>query len=517
MNTTQKSSSDIKLARQRGEILPQSLSKALIDRFNQEGITYCHWKSNIDLAKSFKGELDIDLLVSNDSLVCATSILMQLGFKQAFSRWEPTPPGIFHYYGFDPNQNALVHLHMFTRVLTGESFLKSHLLPFEEMLLKNSYSVNGLTVTSKEAELVLFVLRIYIKYGSFLDVVRVLKSDKKVRQEAQWLKEGSDMEQVASLLEKYCPVVDENSFVEGLNAILNGAPYPQKWYLSRKIRHRLRIYRKHSFAGWLSGHVQLLTGKLIKKIRRQSGSKILSSGGTIVAIVGADATGKSTLIRETSHWLRKNFVVNAVHAGKPPSTLVTFPANFLLALYRRFRSDLQSVGGPEKGVLPEAGKRGAGNVGLGSLIFAIRAVCLAWDRRALLRKVRQTSANGEIIVCDRYPTNAIGMMDSPRLFEDQTGRGYLIYFYNRLAKLEQAIYRQIPPPDIVLRLRVSLEIARQRNAARKGADDEVYLQNRHQQTGIWFMDGTRSIQDIDTGIPLADSILAVKQAVWPSL
>ncbi len=497
--------------------MSQSLTQVLINRFNQEGVLYCHWKSNIDLAKALEGELDIDLLVSNHSLAPATDILMQLGFKAAAPRWGSNPPGVFHYYGYDPNQNDLVHLHMFTRVITGESFLKSHLFPFEEMLLKHTYSINGLVVTSKEAELVLFVLRMFIKYGSFLDAARILRDDKKVREETLWLKEGSDMKEVITLLEKYCPVVDEEFFIDCLNAILNKTSYPVKWKLSYQIRRRLRMYRKYSFWGWLFGHVQLLMGILIKKIRKQKGSKILLSGGAIISIVGADATGKSTLVSETSRWLRRNFVVNTVHAGKPPPTLLTVPINILLALYRRIKSRSRPVRKLEKdssssaSVVPDEGK--APNF----LTYAIRAVGLAWDRRALLWKVRRAFANGEIIVCDRYPTNAVGMMDSPRLLEDPTQKGFVASIHNWLARIEKNLYRQIPPPDIVLRLTVSLETAKKRNAAREIVDDEIYLQSRHQQAKVWFMSGIRSIQDIDTDLPLAETLLAVKQAIWYSL
>jgi thymidylate kinase len=499
------------------EILSQSLIQELANRFEQERVLYCHWKSNIDLAKTLAGELDIDLLVSNASLSAATDILVQLGFKPAAAKWGPNPPGIFHYYGFDPKQNDLVHLHMFTRVLTGESFLKSHLLPFEEMLLNETYSINGVTVASKEAELVLFVLRTYIKLGSPLDVPRLMQGEKKVRAEAQWLKDGSDMERVGMLLDKYCPVVSEKNFLACLDAILKGAAYPQKWKLAYLIRRRLQIYRKYSFPGWFFGHVQLLLGNLVKKLRKQKGSKMFLAGGTIIAIVGADATGKSTLVSETSRWLRKNFVVNTVHAGKPPSTLLTAPINFLLALHRRLRRRSQSAGKLENGSSPKSGVVQAERKSLNSAIYAIRAVCLAWDRRALLWKVRQASANGEIVVCDRYPTNATGMMDSPRLVEDLTQKGFVASIYNWLARIERALYRQIPPPDIVLRLKVSLETAKRRNAARDILDDEIYLQNRHQQAQEWFMPGTRSIQDIDTDLPLAETINAVRQAIWPAL
>jgi hypothetical protein len=69
----------------------------------------------------------------------------------------------------------------------------------------------------------------------------------------------------------------------------------------------------------------------------------------------------------------------------------------------------------------------------------------------------------------------------------------------------------------VLRLRVSFEIAKKRNAAREILDDEMYLQSRHQQAKEWFMPGTRAIHDIDTDLPLAETLLAVKQAIWPYL
>lgn len=497
--------------------MSQSLTQVLINRFNQEGVLYCHWKSNIDLAKTLEGELDIDLLISHHSLALATDILMQLGFKPAIPRPGSNPPGVFHYYGYDPNQNDLVHLHMFTRVITGESFLKSHLFPFEEMLLKHTYTINGLVVTSKETELVLFVLRMFIKYGSFLDAARLVKGAKKVREETLWLKEGSDMEAVIILLNKYCPVIDKEIFIDCLNAILDKTSYPVKWKLSYQIRRKLRVYRKYSFWNSLFGYVQLLVGLLIKRIRKQKGSKILLSGGTIIAIVGADATGKSTLVSETSRWLRRNFILNTVHAGKPPSTLLTVPLNFLLASHRRLTGGSRPVRKLEKdtsssiSVIHDEGKN------LNSLIYAIRAVGLAWDRRALLEKVRRASANGEIIVCDRYPTNTVGMMDSPRLVEDPTPKGFVASIYNWLSRIERNLYRQIPPPDIVLRLRVSLEIAKQRNAARAVTDDEMYLESRHQQAKDWFMSGTRSIQDIDTDPPLADTVLAVKQSIWDSL
>jgi thymidylate kinase len=150
---------------------------------------------------------------------------------------------------------------------------------------------------------------------------------------------------------------------------------------------------------------------------------------------------------------------------------------------------------------------------------AIKAVTLAWERRNLTTKARRWAANGEIVICDRYPSETIGAMDSPRLREQSTESGTKAALYNWLARVEQRLYRQIPPPDIVLRLNVSVETAKQRNRERvkssKEADD--YLEARHRQFREWHKSGTKYLHEIDTERPLAETILNVKKMIWESL
>jgi hypothetical protein len=108
-------------------------------------------------------------------------------------------------------------------------------------------------------------------------------------------------------------------------------------------------------------------------------------------------------------------------------------------------------------------------------------------------------------------------MDSPRLVEEPSKTGPVASLYNRLARLERRLYEQIPPPDIVLRLTVSLETARKRNRERGGQDGEAYLEARHRQSRDWDMPGTRYVHDIDTEQPLEDTIRNVKEAIWRML
>jgi thymidylate kinase len=155
-----------------------------------------------------------------------------------------------------------------------------------------------------------------------------------------------------------------------------------------------------------------------------------------------------------------------------------------------------------------------------SLIYALRAVVLAYDRRRLLVKASRWAANGEIIVCDRYPSGSIGAMDSPRLQQDGTHRNSPAQrrVYNWLAGIEGRLYRQIPPPDLVLELKVSLDTAIARNHERNAdreRDEEIA--SRHRQNKDWQLAGTRRICEVDADRCLAETVLRVKQLVWESI
>ena len=314
---------------------PATLTDCLMDALEREGVVYAHWKSNIDLAEATAGELDLDLLVERKSLPQALQVLSRLGFKAAVARWGANPPSIHHFYGLDPATKRLIHVHLFSRVLTGESFVKSHLLPFEEMLLANGYRAGRIRVTSKPAELVLFTLRMFIKYGSLLDLMVLRRKSKSIKTEVRWLKAGADLPEALALLRTYCPVIDEELFIKCVETLDSNASLLTRIALAWQVRRRLRVYAKHSFWGRMRAYGQLLWAEGQRRLGTKRQNKVLQSGGAVIAFVGADATGKSTLVSETGRWLGKTFAVSVIHTGKPPSTWLTAPLNLALAFSRR--------------------------------------------------------------------------------------------------------------------------------------------------------------------------------------
>lgn len=498
--------------------MSSDLLDCLLNTLNSEEINYCHWKSNIDLARATSGELDLDLLIARGSFQKAITILSRLGFKTALVRWGTNTPGISHFYGYDPKTERFVHVHLFSRVLTGESLLKSHLFPFESMLLQNAGYVGPMRVTSKSAELVLYTIRMFIKYGSVLDLVYLLKNSEKIKSEVRWLKDGYDLTEALSLLKQYCPLIDESLFVKCIDTLEGEVSLIQRIRLARKVRGRIRNYSKHTFLEWVSALTRLVFTQVQRIIGSRKKNKVLQAGGAVIAIVGADATGKSTLVSETGRWLGEVFTVRIVHAGKPPTSWATAPVNLLLYLFRRFLPKLRSTR-VEKRFSPENGDFPLEEKGIASLLSAIRAITLAWDRRNLLLKSWRAVANGEIVICDRYPSEITSAMDSPRLQEKTERGGWLASFYNAAATLERHFYTQIPSPDIVVRLHVSVETAKQRNRLRNkpGEETDTYIESRHHQTREWHRTGTRSVFDVDTEQPLAETLLNIKEILWRAL
>ncbi len=387
------------------------------------------------------------------------------------------------------------------------------------MLFEKTYNIGQVTVTSKAAELVLFVIRTFIKYGSLLDLMYLIGKSEDIKAELHWLMSDNDISESLSLLKTYCPVVDKELFLTCIEVLKSKGLLFKRVVLAQRVRRRLHIYAIDNLLKRAFTYIQLLWEQGIRYLNGNKRNKVPGAGGIVIAFVGPEATGKSTLVSESKKWLSQAFAVSTVHAGKPPSSWITAPINMTLPLTRRLWPRLRTS--RLEGHMSDSDReeRLPKFTGLSGIIYALRCVSLAWDRRRLLVKARQLAANGEIVICDRYPSETIGAMDSPRLQEIHSISGLLGIIFSLLAHLESQLYTEIPPPDIVLKLKVSLETAKKRNQARikVGKETDEYLESRHRQAGEWKMCGTRHIYEIDTEQSLTETILCIKKVIWESI
>jgi thymidylate kinase len=472
------------------------LSQDLIDELNKENIRYCHWKSNLLLNDALDGYDDLDLLVNRDDIYKFEKLIIQLGFKEASNK-NISFSSIKHFYGYDNKSGELLHLHIYYQVKTGPSWTKSIHFDFENYILDNLIvHESGIHIPKKHIELVIFIFRIMLKYSKVNEFILVNREHERTLNEIIYLQNGANRDKVKEFLESYFSNISEKEFYSYIDIIRDGSKI-KKYLAGKRVKKRLKEYR---YMGSLKENYinisQLFYRSFNKLFFKQK--KKIHSTGTLIVIAGLDATGKTTITYDLKKWLGKNFTLSLIHFGKPNSTLITYPFNFLIKLLRREASSNNNLKSSIQQDTPKP------------FIYLVRQVILAYDRYTLAKKCWEKTSSGEIVILDRYKSEDYGVMDSKRLNTIHYSGLKL-----KLAEFENHLYDTMPTPDVLFYLTVPVEIAVQRNHNRikEGKESEEFIRLRHKQNrDLNYIAHHTYI--IDTNQPYESEIRDIKSKIW---
>jgi thymidylate kinase len=481
----------------------QSLFKSL----EQKGVRYCHWKSNIRLEETLAAAEDIDLLVDRRDARLFYAALLENGLKLTQSRSGIGHPGVFHAVGLDEASAASVHVHAYFQIVSGDSLVKSYRLPIERSLLEQTRYLHGVRVPTPEAELVLFALRIALKHIGPIEILMANRHYRGVSRELGWLREAANAERAEALCTAWFPSIDPPLFRQLLDAIASERAVARRVVLGWRVSRRLRGLRRLSLMVGAVSRLGRVLSLLVKRFRRRR-DLVLQTGGTIVALVGPKASGKSTIGHELATRLGLHLDVLHIHAGKPPATALTVLPRFLVPAARLVFSK-ERAGEYEK---PERRREQRY-----SLLYILRMTLLAYDRRKLLSRALRAATAGSVVISDRYPSENVGAIDSSCFDEAalaRCGSPLKRWLMNR----ERALYNGLPKPGVLLRLEASIETTIERDARRlkQGGPDAAALRRRWELESRPEFSGTSVIR-IDTSRPLDETIQTVIKAVWPAL
>lgn len=475
--------------------------------FHRHNVSYCYWKSSRRIEAALTGESDLDLLIARDDRHRAEHLMLGRGLKPFPSTAGRDHPAISSFLGYDEPSGLIVHLHLHFRLVVGERLLKNYRLPWEETILARAilHPVLPVRMLDPASEALLLSVR------SCLELTR---SDPLALRGWTALKRkfALDRQHIAAqvdrtvLRERAAELLGEATADLLADAVYVGQTPRDKRRLRRRLRKELAAHRSYNaLEARLRSSVRAVVwvaGGLNKRFFRlpRPWSRRVPGGGCVVAVIGVDGSGKSTVVSTVRDWLGAEIDVVPIYfgTGNGRPSLLLWPFKLMLPLVMRV------IGAKPKG--SSHGRVSGQTPGpLYSMLLMGWATVLAMEKRIKLLAAHRGASRGLIVVTDRYPQNETpDFNDGPLLPRLPIALPWLRRFEARAYALAQGL-----PPDLV----VKLDATPTTLARREPEMSPAVIQERVGALSALAFPGARVVH-VDAEQPLARVIRAVKREIW---
>ena len=136
--------------------------KSLFSSLIENQIVFCNWKGHADVKSHLNGDGDLDTFIPESYRNKFDNIAKGIGFINVVS-YQADHDFIEHYFGYDSDSNRFAHLHVYFKIVTGESATKNYLLPIENYLSDNLINSSLLPRPNETASKTIFLLRHFLK------------------------------------------------------------------------------------------------------------------------------------------------------------------------------------------------------------------------------------------------------------------------------------------------------------------------------------------------------------------
>lgn len=484
-----------------------SLAVEVLRRLDDAGVLYCHWKSNDHLAAALDGVDDLDILISATSIDVAYRVFAEMGCRRGRVAPARNEVGLEDFLGLDDETGGVVHFHVHYRLATGERHLKRYRLPWEHAVLASRVrdADTGVWITAPELEIVLLLCRQALRLR-WRDRLHAAGTN----DELIFLLGNADTDGVQAAANL---VLDEHGATEVSRFIGKGTRSGSRPRLRRALRRQLRASTANrGLHAFLSRGLRELTWLRRGISRKVHAHPVLlgrggPAGGLMVAVIGCDGSGKSTLVNSLRESLSAKLDVYPVYLGSGNGSSSALRAPMKWGR-NRFLGKPRTAGAAER--TRATSEEHAQTIALAKAAWAM---ALADEKKRKLKRAMLARTRGMVVICDRWPQDQYpGELDGPRLQHWRNGG----WIKRRLASWEARPYRQarLAPPDLILMLDIDIDTA----ALRRPNDDRNYLEHR-----IEVLRALRLKNEIGTVVELdgtrpADKVLAqAMRAIWDRL
>ena len=157
-------------------------------------------------------------------------------------------------------------MHVYFKIVTGEHISKNYVLPIDNYLIRNIENSTVIPTINEKAKLNIFLIRYFIKIGSFLGFIQYFREYSKYSEEWIALESDQELSEVAELGLSKELLNDMRDIYLGSNAV-------DKFLFSLALKRKLRGYKRKIYLlnliyTFSSIFFRLLNKVFIKKIRK---------------------------------------------------------------------------------------------------------------------------------------------------------------------------------------------------------------------------------------------------------
>lgn len=425
----------------------------LLQSLDQNNLPYVSWKNNHELDLVLKGESDLDIFTPYHYETDFISLLKKNKWIEVVNPVADYP-FIKHFYKVVGLK--IYHLHVYFKIITGESWLKEYDFPIENFLMENRIKhSSGVFILNNRAQSFLFVLRHFLKGYSIWSRVLYKSELNSYKEEWNLCKSALDLKQFSSFLD-LTPYYSKSGLENEFTLPDRGT--------AKRVRKELKSYLRIPENQLGVSRIKHFSIRFINKLFLKR-KKVLPDHGFILAISGTDGVGKTTMTENIEEIFGSFLTVKTATLGKPQSQLTEKTRRFFnKETYKQTSKSVKSTNSSQK------------NIGIKR---AVSSSYLAFLRYKAAKKAQKYRSKNFLVISDRWPTMEIGSMDGPKMSQDS-----LSGIRKILARIEERYYEKIPEADLNIILTVPVEVAIERNKNRikedKETDEEIRI--RHDQS-----------------------------------
>lgn len=462
-------------------------SAALLADLQQHNVWFAHWKGNTHLVDSLAGKTDIEILVHPDNRSQFERILKKRSYKRLNARPWNAYPDIEDWLGFDAETGNLLHLHTHYDLATGITFGKYLHLPWREQFFRRLKidQLTGWPIPTPEMETIVLLIRIQADRLHNKPLIPA-KKQKELRELLSQI-DVPRFQRLCNELQLKAPAdvgMEINSIVQDRSLAATtrlGAFFydqlPHCVKANRSMAALTALYYKYFLktnrhAGRFTGPVQL--------------KKTMAEGGKLIALVGSDGSGKSTLCSDLIKWLTFKIDAHYFYLGKRP---------FIRSYDHRLFSTTGFLF--NNGNISRYFRKMAGS---------FYYILLLRKKINMLRLAKRLSKSNSVVICDRFPQKDIkGYYDGPKLQNKKN---------TWFSRLEMKLFKRLgrTEADVIIRLNVSPQVA----SSRKPEHDYKMIEQKCNDLSAISFSGAKVV-DVDAGRSYEQVLLDIKKKIWETL